>query len=107
MRDCLLHVSLHELEAHAGTTQLPRKVAQVSPDKRKREADDDEGEETEEMFINGTYCSHYVLSSGKLTIPNSMWDRASRKFRSEIGKFNRAVGKHNAAASRRCAQEER
>jgi len=52
---------------------------QVSPDKRKREAGDDEGEEAEEILCDGVHCSDYlVLSSGKLAIPDRVWNRRVR-----------------------------
>ena len=97
-----LQVSTFEFEANAGSKPFPRHINQVSPDKRKREADDDEGEEAEEILIDGIDCSDYFVSrSGKLAIPDRVWDRASRDFRSEVSRFNQAADKHNAAAKRR------
>jgi len=106
MRDCLLQVSQHELEANAGSTTLPRKINQVSPDKRKREADDDKGEEVEELLIDGIDCSDYMSRSGKLAIPDRVWEKASSKFTSEIGRFNRALDKHTTAVKRRFRKKE-
>ncbi|EJK76924.1 hypothetical protein THAOC_01284 [Thalassiosira oceanica] len=102
MEDCLLHISRHELEANAGSKPFPRTIAQVSPDKRKREAGDDEGEEVEEILCDGVDCSDYlVLSSGKLAVPDRVWNRSSVQFRVDVNKFNRAVDKHNASVRRR------
>ncbi|EJK67842.1 hypothetical protein THAOC_11062, partial [Thalassiosira oceanica] len=105
MEDCLLHISRHELEANAGSKPFPRTIAQVSPDKRKHEDDDDEGEEAEELLIDGINCSDYVGRSGRIIVPERVWDRASDKFRSEVGRFNRAVGRHNASVNKRARKK--
>ncbi|EJK65706.1 hypothetical protein THAOC_13410 [Thalassiosira oceanica] len=75
-------------------------AVRVSPDKRKREAGDDKGEEVEEILCDGVDCCDYlVLSSGKLAIPDRVWNRSSVQFRG-VGRFNRAVDKHNTSVRR-------
>jgi len=69
---------------NAGSTPFPRKVAQVSPDKRKHKANNDEGEEVKELLTNVVDCSEYVTRSGhsgRLNIPDRMWDRSSHTFK--------------------------
>ena len=105
MQDCLLQVSQHELEANAGSAPFPRKVNQVSPDKRKHEADDDEGGEVEELLIDGIDCSEYVTRSGRLNVPDRVWSRSSGAFKYEVAKFNRAVDKHNTSVNKRARQK--
>ncbi|EJK55374.1 hypothetical protein THAOC_24900 [Thalassiosira oceanica] len=104
MEDCLLHISRHELEANAGSKPFPRTIAQVTPDKRKHEAGDDEGE-VEELLIDGIDCSDYLTRSGRLNIPDRVWNRSSGGFKSEVSKFNRAVDKHNASVNKRARKK--
>ena len=90
MAEVHLHVSASELEK--SIQQTPRRlIAKVTPDKRKADTDDDGGEYAEDIVIDGIDCNEYITSSGKLAIPDEVWDKASSKFRRAVGKFNRSV----------------